>query len=128
MWPMLSFGFEDETSRSRVDREPSVTLSVEKRTGANLVGVADLVNAELGRWDEMLPEGINTAVVGDISVEIKRMVNELENNVISGLLLVVGCLMAFVGLRNSFFVGVAIPLSMMALVPGAGLDRLHRST
>ena len=108
------FGFEDQTSRSRVDKEPSVTLSIEKRTGANLVGVADLVNAELDRWDEMLPEGINTAVVGDISVEIRRMVNELENNVISGLLLVVGCLMAFVGLRNSFFVGVAIPLSMMA--------------
>ena len=108
------YGFEDESSRSRVDREPSVTLSVEKRTGANLVSVADLVNAELGRWDEMLPEGISTAVVGDISVEIRRMVNELENNVISGLLLVVGCLMAFVGLRNSFFVGVAIPLSMMA--------------
>lgn len=108
------FGFEDESSRSRVDQEPSVTLSVEKRTGANLVSVADLVNAELGRWDEMLPEGISTAVVGDISVEIRRMVNELENNVISGLLLVVGCLMAFVGLRNSFFVGVAIPLSMMA--------------
>ena len=108
------FGFEDQTSRSRVDQEPSVTLSIEKRTGANLVGVADLVNAELDRWDDMLPEGINTAVVGDISVEIRRMVNELENNVISGLLLVVGCLMAFVGLRNSFFVGVAIPLSMMA--------------
>lgn len=108
------YGFEDESSRSRVDREPSVTLSVEKRTGANLVSVADLVNGELGRWDEMLPEGISTAVVGDISVEIRRMVNELENNVISGLLLVVGCLMAFVGLRNSFFVGVAIPLSMMA--------------
>ena len=108
------FGFEDQSSRSRVDREPSVTLSVEKRTGANLVGVADLVNEELARWDEMLPEGISTAVVGDISVEIRRMVNELENNVISGLLLVVGCLMAFVGLRNSFFVGVAIPLSMMA--------------
>ena len=42
------------------------------------------------------------------------MVNELENNVISGLLLVIGCLMAFVGFRNAFFVGVAIPLSMMA--------------
>lgn len=108
------FGFEDEASRSRVDREPSVTLSVEKRTGANLVAVADLVNAEITRWDEQLPAGISTAVIGDISVEIRRMVNELENNVISGLLLVVGCLMAFVGLRNSFFVGVAIPLSMMA--------------
>ncbi len=108
------FGFEDESSRSRVDREPSVTLSVEKRTGANLVSVADLVNAEITRWDEQLPAGIRASVLGDISVEIRRMVNELENNVISGLLLVVGCLMAFVGLRNSFFVGVAIPLSMMA--------------
>ena len=108
------FGFEDESSRSRVDREPSVTLSVEKRTGANLVAVADLVNAEIDRWREMLPAGISASVVGDISVEIRRMVSELENNVISGLLLVVGCLMAFVGLRNSFFVGVAIPLSMMA--------------
>lgn len=108
------FGFEDEATRSRVDREPSVTLAVEKRTGANLVSVADEVHEELDRWEEQLPAGIRTAVVGDISVEIRRMVNELENNVISGLLLVVGCLMAFVGFRNSFFVGVAIPLSMMA--------------
>lgn len=110
----VTFGFEDEATRSRVDREPSVTLAVEKRTGANLVAVADLVHEELDRWDAQLPSGIRTAVVGDISVEIRRMVNELENNVISGLLLVVACLMAFVGFRNSFFVGVAIPLSMMA--------------
>jgi len=109
----VEFAFADEASRSRVDREPSVTLTVEKRTGANLVAVADSVNEELDRWEEQLPPGISTAVIGDISVEIRRMVNELENNVISGLLLVVGCLMAFVGLRNSFFVGVAIPLSMM---------------
>lgn len=109
----VEFAFEDEASRSRVDREPSVTLTVEKRTGANLVEVADRVNAELDRWEEQLPPGIAASVIGDISVEIRRMVNELENNVISGLLLVVGCLMAFVGLRNSFFVGVAIPLSMM---------------
>ena len=109
----VEFAFQDETSRSRVDREPSVTLTVEKRTGANLVAVADSVNEELDRWEERLPPGISAAVIGDISVEIRRMVNELENNVISGLLLVVGCLMAFVGLRNSFFVGVAIPLSMM---------------
>ena len=109
----VEFAFADEASRSRVDREPSVTLTVEKRTGANLVAVADSVNEELDRWEEQLPPGISAAVIGDISVEIRRMVNELENNVVSGLLLVVGCLMAFVGLRNSFFVGVAIPLSMM---------------
>ncbi len=109
----VRFGFEDEASRSRVDLEPSVTLSITKRSGANLVTVADLINERLDEWEERLPPGIQISVIGDISVEIRRMVNELENNVISGLLLVVGCLMAFVGLRNSFFVGVAIPLSMM---------------
>ncbi len=109
----VRFGFEDEASRSRVDREPAITLSITKRAGANLVGVADLINERLDEWRERLPPGMQISVIGDISVEIRRMVNELENNVISGLLLVVGCLMAFVGLRNSFFVGVAIPLSMM---------------
>ena len=78
----VEFAFADEASRSRVDREPSVTLTVEKRTGANLVAVADSVNEELDRWEEQLPPGISAAVIGDISVEIRRMVNELENNVI----------------------------------------------
>ncbi len=109
----VRFGFKDEETRSRVDREPAVTLTITKQAGANLVGVADLVNERLDDWDDRLPPGVQTAVIGDISVEIRRMVNELENNVISGLLLVVACLMAFVGLRNSFFVGVAIPFSML---------------
>ena len=35
------YGFEDETTRSRLDEKPSVTLTVEKRTGANIIEVAD---------------------------------------------------------------------------------------
>jgi multidrug efflux pump subunit AcrB len=41
------------------------------------------------------------------------MVSELENNILSGLILVVAVLMAFLGFRNSLFVAVAIPLSML---------------
>ncbi len=51
------FGFEDEATRSRVDREPSVTLAVEKRTGANLVAVADAVHEDLDRWRNSSPPG-----------------------------------------------------------------------
>ena len=40
------------------------------------------------------------------------MVSELENNILSGLILVVGVLLFFMGFRNSWFVGLAIPLSM----------------
>jgi multidrug efflux pump subunit AcrB len=60
-----------------------------------------------------LPSGTVVTILGDQSKQIKQMVNELENNIISGLLLVVAVLMAFLGFRNSIFVAVAIPLSML---------------
>ena len=41
------------------------------------------------------------------------MVSNLENSIILGIILVVGVLLFFLGLRNAIFVGVAIPLSML---------------
>ena len=107
------FGFEDETTRSRLDGTPSVTLTIEKRTGANIIEVADTVKEELERVEATWPPGTEVTVVGDVSHDIRMMVSELENNIISGLILVVLVLMAFLGFRNSVFVAVAIPLSML---------------
>ena len=45
--------------------------------------------------------------------DIKRIVDELENNIFSGLVLVVVVLFFFLGIRNAFFVAIAIPLSML---------------
>ncbi|NKB72800.1 MAG: hypothetical protein GKR89_37490 [Candidatus Latescibacteria bacterium] len=52
-------------------------------------------------------------VLADQSQDIRLMVSDLENNIISGLLLVVAVLFLFLGGRNAFFVGAAIPLSML---------------
>ena len=109
----VEYGFEDETTRSRLDLRPSVTLTVEKRTGANIIEVADAVKEELARAEATLPAGTEVTVVADMSHDIRMMVAELENNIISGLILVVLALMAFLGFRNSIFVAVAIPLSML---------------
>ncbi|MCB0484041.1 MAG: efflux RND transporter permease subunit, partial [Flavobacteriales bacterium] len=51
-------------------------------------------------------------LTNDQSDVTRMMVNELENNIIFGVLLVVLVLLFFLGLRNALFVGVAIPLSM----------------
>lgn len=114
----VQYGFEEDTTLSRVDRKPSVTLTVEKRTGANLIAVADEVKAELARQEATLPRGTVVTILGDQSTQIKQMVNELENNIVSGLILVVAVLMAFLGFRNSVFVAVAIPLSMLMAFVG----------
>jgi len=107
------YGFEDESTRSRLDFNPSVTVTVEKRTGANIVEVADAVKEELAGLERTLPSGTRVTIVGDMSKEIRNTVSELENNILSGLILVVLVLMAFLGFRNSLFVAVAIPLSML---------------
>ena len=115
MWDIASvvYGFEDETTRARLNRKPSVTLTIEKRTGANIIEVADAVKAEVDRRRASLPSSVEVTVIADQSKDIRTMVAELENSIVAGLLLVVAVLMTFLGLRNSLFVAAAILLSML---------------
>src|SRR5690606_24627541 len=52
-------------------------------------------------------------ITADQSDDIHAMVSSLENNIISGLILVLSVLLFFLGVRNAFFVAVSIPLSML---------------
>ncbi len=47
-----------------------------------------------------------------IALIIRAMVADLENNIISRLILVVGVLFVVPGIRNALLVGMAIPFSM----------------
>ena len=121
----VTFGYEDRDSISRKEGRESVTLSVKKRSGENIIAIADEVHGTLDRLQEgALPDGTTIEVMTDQSVVIRDMVTELENNIISGLILVVVVLFLFLGFTNSLFVGVAIPFSMLisfAVVNALGL-------
>ncbi|MBU1910029.1 MAG: efflux RND transporter permease subunit, partial [Verrucomicrobia bacterium] len=60
-----------------------------------------------------LPPDITLTEVMDMSDYIDSMIKELENNVVSGFILVVMVLLIFLGTRNALFVGLAIPFSML---------------
>ncbi len=109
----VDFGFKERSSFARMDGKPVVTLSVSKRAGENIIETAELVKAEIEKIRPELPLGTQVTITGDQSVVIEDMVSNLENNIISGLILVVAVLLFFLGLRNALFVGVAIPLSML---------------
>jgi multidrug efflux pump subunit AcrB len=49
----------------------------------------------------------------DESEQIRDMVAELENSILSGLILVLIVIFIFLGLANAFFVALAIPISML---------------
>lgn len=105
--------YEDRISYARVNNKQSVTLAIKKRTGANIIEVADQVFALLQIAEQQIPPGIEMSVTLNQSKDIRRLVSELENNIITGLILVVTVLFLFLGTRNSFFVALAIPFSML---------------
>ncbi len=109
----VHFGVKDRETISRVNGRDAVTLQIKKRSGENIIHIADDVRALLDRRAETFPPGTEISIVGDQSEEIKTMVHELENNIISGLILVIAVLFLFLGFTNSLFVGVAIPFSML---------------
>ena len=109
----VSLGLKDRETISRVNGMEAVILSVKKRSGENIIHIVEAIKVLLEEQKAVLPDGVEVSLVGDQSVDIRNMVTELENNIISGLILVVAVLLLFLGFTNSLFVGAAIPLSML---------------
>lgn len=109
----VSFGFKEQTSYSRLNDKPSVTISILKRSGENIIQIAAEVKTILEKDSKNFPAQTEYVISNDQSKDIKVMVNDLENNIISGLILVVLVLYFFMGARNGLLVGIAIPFSML---------------
>ena len=103
--------YKDLSSISRLNGEPCVSVSLKKRAGINSVALIREVKAILDGY--RLPPEVKLTEVMDQSDYIKSMIEELENNIFSGFVLVVAVLLVFLGVRNAFFVGLAIPLSLL---------------
>lgn len=109
----VTFGFKEQENFSRLDGKPVVTLSIQKRSGENIIAIADQVKALLEKEKSKFPPNTEYVITADQSKDIRNMVRDLENNIIAGLLLVVFVLYFFMGARNGLIVGIAIPLSML---------------
>jgi multidrug efflux pump subunit AcrB len=111
-------GLSDPTSVSRVSvlgepANPSLTLTVYKSRGGNIVDTAERVKTHL----ESLRSGIlaNTAIVVsyDGAKEVSESLSELTRAGIETIILVVLVLFATLGLREALVAAVSIPLSFL---------------
>lgn len=109
----VKYTFEDRTSYARSDGYPVISLDVIKRRGQNLLSAADKIKVIVDEARNELPENLKISLFNDQSENTRNEVNNLENSIISGVILVVLVLLFFLGLRNAAFVGLAIPLSML---------------
>jgi multidrug efflux pump len=89
-------------------------LSVKKRSNQNMISAIDQVKEKIETAKEnYLPKNLTIELTNDQSSKVEHQVDELSNHIIFGIILVMIVLMFTMGLRNSLFVGAAIPLSML---------------
>ncbi len=109
----ITFGEKEKESYAREYLKPVVMIDVKKRAGENLIAAAEKINRIVeDAKANSFPRDLIVSITNDTSDQTKTQVDELENSIIFGVLLVVGVLLFFLGLRNAIFVGIAIPLSM----------------
>jgi multidrug efflux pump len=104
--------FKDPLTRSRINQEKSVTIAVLKRSGENIVRVTDEVKRAISEMRPELPQTLKIDLTADQSNDVRLMVSDLENNILSGLILVLAVIFVFIGGQSAVFVALAIPYSM----------------
>ena len=105
--------FKDENSRSRLDGREAVNISIKKRVGENIIGITDQIEKLISQKKIHWPNGTQITKLMDQAKDIRSMVADLENNILSGLILVVAVLFLALGIRNAILVSLAIPFSML---------------
>ena len=108
--------YKDPSSFARVGGQAAVTLEIKKRVGANIIetinDVRELVEAER----KLLPASLEVRYMQDKSNKIRAMLNDLQNNILSAIILVVVIMIAALGFRSALLVGLAIPSSFLAAI------------
>jgi multidrug efflux pump subunit AcrB len=109
----VRFREKEKESFAREYLRPVVSVDVKKRAGQNLIEASNKINAIIADAQRNdFPANLSVTITNDQSDQIRTQVDELQNSIIFGVILVVGVLLFFLGLRNALFVGIAIPLSM----------------
>jgi len=107
------FTWAEQETFFRLNGLPAISLSLSKRAGENIVTIVEEAKEVVERIRPELPEGAKITYSYNESEQIKDMVFDLENNIFSGLVLVLLVTFFFLGSVNALFVSMAIPFSML---------------
>ena len=108
--------FKDPEKFARLNNKSAFTLEISKRIGANIVETVQQVKELVEAEKSSLPSKINITYSGDESTKIKKMLRDLQNNVIFSILLVMSVVILFLGVRSSLLVGLSVPGSFLAAI------------
>ncbi|MFZ1773516.1 MAG: efflux RND transporter permease subunit, partial [Rhizobiaceae bacterium] len=105
--------YKDSASITRLNGKPAIAIEVSKRTGANLVETVDKVKLVAEEFRALLPEGSVVSYSQDKSTTIRQLLADLQNSVVTAVILVFIVILATLSGRASILIGLAIPASFL---------------
>ncbi|GLT18468.1 multidrug resistance protein [Vibrio zhanjiangensis] len=107
--------FRDPESYARLDGQSAIVLDVKKRAGENIIETVALIKQVLIEAQKLQtwPNNLQVKYTWDQSNDVKMMLNDLQNNILSAIILVVVVIIAILGVRTALLVGISIPGSFL---------------
>ncbi|MFH1546716.1 MAG: efflux RND transporter permease subunit [Patescibacteria group bacterium] len=109
--------FAEKVSAAKVfrmdegDYRDSVTIQIKKKTGANIVEVADAVKAEVAKFKvERLPPAVEILITNDWSKFVRQDIRILGRSALQTVAIIFIVLFLALGKKEAMMVGFSIPL------------------
>ena len=106
--------YRDAEGFARIDGQPSVALEIRKQSGANIIDVVARARATLAAAKPDLPPSLEVTYLQDQARDVADLLGDLQNNVITAMLIVALVILGVMGLRAALLVGIAIPGAFLA--------------
>ncbi|MDE6224275.1 MAG: efflux RND transporter permease subunit, partial [Alphaproteobacteria bacterium] len=105
--------YENATEYVRMNGQPSLSLEVKKKSGGNTIDVITYVKKVLEEAKDSIPNNVTIKLTNDSAETINENLTDLQNNVISSMILVIVCVVLMLGTRTGLLVGLSIPISFL---------------
>lgn len=105
--------------------QPAIGLGVSNVIGGNVVTMADALRARMAELLDQRPIGIDVEAISDQGASVRESVNSFVMNVVLALVIVVGTLLVFMGLRSGILMGGILLVTIAGTLFGMllyGLD------
>lgn len=109
---------KDPDTITRLNGKPAVAIEVSKRIGSNLIETVDQVKLVTAALQKQMPEGVVVSFSQDKSTTIRQLLSDLQNSVLTAVILVFIIILYSLSVRSSILIGLAIPASFLMGILG----------
>jgi multidrug efflux pump subunit AcrB len=121
--------YEDNNYFARYNGEKAVFVTATQKEGTNIFNIMEQLKPALSEFEKKLPSQVRLDYVYDQSESVGERLEGFFSNMVQGIILVGIVILIAIGIRGSFIVMLAIPISLLIAIgfvdkSGYGLQQM----